>query len=197
MSQTTSPFRMFEQGKIVSVESRQSRDLCDQLEAAGVYYRRHSPPVALDTKLVADTAQISSIFAHDIAVLKQKLRRNCFDIVNARAFKYSAINYRDHYLSEHVHKEHEIRWFLSGTLLVYINLDTQVPILRCRAGDLLAIPPGVRHWIDMGPDPDYCCVNFYNSRTSLVNEYTGSYIAESIPRWEAIVSRKESAKSCA
>lgn len=191
MLSQVNPFRMFEQGKVVSVESQASGELCAMLEAAGVYYRRQPLPVVLDTKLVADTAQIASIFTQDIQNLKQKLRRNCFDVVNARLFRGSVINYRDHYLSEHVHKEHEIRWFLSGTLLVYINLDSQVPILRCRAGDLLMIPPGVPHWIDMGPEPDYCCVNFYNSRTALVNEYTGSYVAESIPRWEAIVCNKK------
>lgn len=190
MSQVN-PFRMFEQGKVVSIETQASGELCAMLESAGVYYRRQPLPVVLDTKLVADTAQIASIFAQDIQALKQKLRRNCFDVVNARSFRGSVINYRDHYLSEHVHKEHEIRWFLSGTLLIYINLDTQVPILRCRAGDLVMIPPGVPHWIDMGPEPDYCCVNFYNARTALVNEYTGSYVAESIPRWEAIVCNKK------
>jgi hypothetical protein len=39
----------------------------------------------------------------------------------------------------------------------------------------------------MGPDPDYCCVNFYNSRDRLVNRYTGSCVAESVPRWESVM----------
>lgn len=184
------PFRLFEQGKVISLEEQNSDALCAMLAKVDVHYQRQPLPVLLDTKLVPDTALIASIFAPDIQRLKQTLRRNCFDVVNARLFKDSAINYRDHYLSEHVHQEDEIRWFLSGTLLIYINLGDQVPILRCRPGDLVRIPAGVPHWIDMGPEPDYCCVNFYNSRTALVNEYTGSYVAESIPRWENIVCNK-------
>jgi 1,2-dihydroxy-3-keto-5-methylthiopentene dioxygenase len=160
---------------------------CQLLEDHGVRITRQVPPVIVDAKLIVDTDRIAAMFRTDIERLQLRLHRRSFDVVNARNFRSRAINYREYHLSEHVHEEHEIRWFLSGSLLLYVNLDGRVSMTRCRAGDLVAVAPGVRHWIDMGPDPDYCCVNFYNSRDRLVNRYTGSCVAESVPRWESVM----------
>ncbi len=169
---------------------RVGEDLSRQLDAAGVYFQRHAVSVLLDTKLLTDTQRIADIFSQDIALLKAKFAREQFEVINARQFKSRAINLRESYLSEHVHEDHEIRWFLAGTMLLYLNLEGKVHILPCRAGDLVVIPPYTRHWIDMGPEPDYCCVTFYNRRDSLVNQYTGSFVAESSPRWESLFPDK-------
>ncbi len=97
-----------------------------------------------------------------------------------------SITLRGKYLSEHTHTEHEARFLIEGRVLIYIHVNEQVHILECGPGDFILIPKAVKHWMDIGPDPAFTSIRWFNSPQGLENCFTGSFVAESTPRWETI-----------
>jgi len=44
------------------------------------------------------------------------------------------------------------------------------------------VPAGTRHWFDMGAQPRFCAVRWFNNPEGWVAQYTGSSIAQRFPR---------------
>ncbi len=65
------------------------------------------------------------------------------------------------FLEEHRHAEDEVRFFAHGTGCFYLHLQGQVFAVVCTAGDLLSVPAGTRHWFDMGPEPEFAAIRFF------------------------------------
>ena len=114
----------------------------------------------------------------------------CADVVSVSNTDSFLSVRRNHSLSEHTHTEDEVRLFLSGTVLVYLHINERIQILQCERGDFLTIPKGVKHWLDMGPEPSYSCIRWFSSVEGLQHKLTKNYIAESTPRWETILINK-------
>ena len=101
-----------------------------------------------------------------------------------------AVSMRAQYISEHIHTEDEARFFIDGRVLVYIHVNEKIHILQCGPGDLVIIPKSVKHWMDIGPKPCFTSIRWYSTKEGLKNEFTGSCVAESIPRWETILEKE-------
>jgi len=123
----------------------------------------------------------------DIEALKNERDYKFVDVISLTKTDRFASARRNHFLSEHAHTEDEVRLFLSGTVLIYLHINARIHILQCERGDFLTIPKGVKHWLDMGPAPEYSCIRWFNSEEGLKNQLTGSCVAESAPRWETIL----------
>jgi len=123
----------------------------------------------------------------DIDRLKSERNYKFVDVVSVKKTDSFASARRNNFLSEHAHTEDEVRLFLSGTVLIYLHINARIHILQCERGDFLTIPKGVKHWLDMGPAPEYSCIRWFNSDEGLKNQLTGSCVAESAPRWETIL----------
>jgi len=125
----------------------------------------------------------------EIEQLKNEKHYKFVDVVSVSKNNDFASALRNRFLSEHTHTEDEVRLFLSGTALFYLHINARIHILQCERGDFLTIPQGVKHWFDMGPRAEYSCIRWFNSKEGVRNELTGSYVAESTPRWETILGR--------
>lgn len=123
----------------------------------------------------------------DIEAQKNLQGSKFIDVVSAKKTDPFASARRNHFLSEHTHTEDEVRLFLSGTVLIYLHIQARIHILQCGRGDFLTIPKGIKHWLDMGPTPEYSCIRWFNSEEGLTNKRTQSCMAESTPRWETII----------
>ena len=123
----------------------------------------------------------------DIETVKNNQNYKFVDIVSVKKTDAFLSARRNNFLSEHVHTEDEVRLFLSGTVLIYLHINARIHILQCERGDFLTIPKGVKHWLDMGPSPEYRCIRWFSSKEGLKNQLTGSCVAESAPRWETIL----------
>jgi hypothetical protein len=45
-------------------------------------------------------------------------------------------------------------------------------------------PPPPRHWFDMGPDPEFTAIRFFNNQEGWVAQFTGDDIGARFPKYE-------------
>jgi cupin superfamily acireductone dioxygenase involved in methionine salvage len=72
---------------------------------------------------------------------------------------------------------------LAGSGLFTLHPHEQVYEVLCTAGDLIGVPNGMRHWFDMGPNPDFVAIRFFTRPDGWVGYFTGDDIAERFPRF--------------
>lgn len=132
-------------------------------------------------------AQLLALYESTVQAFKEQLALAHADVVSFSPRVENTISVRDKYLSEHTHTGAEARYFLSGKALYYIHANERIHIVQCGAGDFIMLPKGMKHWFDMGPKPEYCCIRWYNHEDDLITHFTGSYVAESTPRWETMI----------
>ena len=91
---------------------------------------------------------------------------------------------RQKFLDEHFHKEDEVRFFVGGSGLFSLHVDGKVYEVLCTAGDLISVPDGTTHWFDMGPEPSFIAIRFFQQPDGWVGHFTGTDIARRFPRYE-------------
>jgi 1,2-dihydroxy-3-keto-5-methylthiopentene dioxygenase len=91
---------------------------------------------------------------------------------------------RRKFLSEHIHGEDEVRFFVEGSGAFYLRIGGKVHQVVCEKDDLISVPAGTRHWFDMGPDPHFCCIRLFSNPDGWVAQYTGDAIADRFPRFQ-------------
>ncbi len=156
-----------------------------ELAEDGVYFSKREVLATLpNSKLARD--QIIKLYQGLVDEIKRDHNYLYADIAQLRKNDPYSVVARSQYISEHTHSEDEARFFIDGAVLVYIHINEKIHILQCGAGDLLIIPKCVKHWMDIGPEPNFTSIRWYNTKGGLHTEFTGSYVAESTPRWEAI-----------
>jgi 1,2-dihydroxy-3-keto-5-methylthiopentene dioxygenase len=89
---------------------------------------------------------------------------------------------RAKFLSEHFHKEDEVRFFVDGSGLFTLHVGDRVYEIRCEKGDLIGVPDSTLHWFDMGPEPRFVAIRFFTEPDGWVGHFTGSDLAERFPR---------------
>ncbi|MCL6269584.1 cupin domain-containing protein [Sansalvadorimonas sp. 2012CJ34-2] len=90
---------------------------------------------------------------------------------------------RKQFLREHTHPDEEVRFFVEGRGLFTLHHNNLVYDVLCEAGDVLIIPPGARHWFDMGNNPEVITIRLFNNPDGWVAHYTGSPIADHFSRF--------------
>ena len=93
---------------------------------------------------------------------------------------------RAKFLSEHSHKEDEVRFFVRGSGLFTLHIGERVYEVLCRAQDLIRVPDGTRHWFDMGPAPRFTAIRFFTEADGWVGYFTGTDIADLFPRFTGV-----------
>lgn len=91
---------------------------------------------------------------------------------------------RAKFLDEHFHKEDEVRFFVAGSGLFTLHVEGRVYEVLCEAGDLISVPDGTLHWFDMGPEPSFVAIRFFQQPDGWVGHFTGTDIARRFPRYE-------------
>ena len=91
---------------------------------------------------------------------------------------------RAKFLDEHIHTEDEVRFFVEGSGAFYLHLSGKVYQAICVRGDLISVPAGTPHWFDMGPDPEFTAIRWFNNQEGWVPQYSGTAIAAQFPKYE-------------
>lgn len=133
---------------------------------------------------------VFNIYAEEIYRVKAEFGYSQVDLVSIKPNDAFAISARGRYLSEHTHEEDEVRFFVEGKALIYFNINSEISILECVRGDFVIIPAGIKHWMDIGPKPNFSVIRWFNSKNGLSNNFTESFTAEATPRWETIYSEE-------
>ncbi|NHN83514.1 cupin domain-containing protein [Acetobacter musti] len=88
---------------------------------------------------------------------------------------------RAKFLSEHVHTEDEVRFFVHGAGHFVLHVDEHVYDVGCTQGDLISVPAGTPHWFDAGETPDVVALRIFTNRDGWIADYTGDDIALRFP----------------
>lgn len=78
-------------------------------------------------------------------------------------------------LNEHHYGEDQVRFFVAGRGLFSLHIDDYVYAVLCEKNDLISVPAGTRHWVDMGERPHFVAIRLFNKPQS--PDFTGDGIA--------------------
>ncbi len=140
--------------------------------ARNLVFEQWTCDVTFDDK--ATQEQIIDAYAKDLLPFMEKGGYKTADVINMypRMENYEAI--RAKFLSEHIHTEDEIRFFVDGQGLFWFNLETE-PVfnLLCESGDLISVPAGTKHWFDAGETrPFVKTIRIFTDTTGWTPHYT-------------------------
>jgi 1,2-dihydroxy-3-keto-5-methylthiopentene dioxygenase len=150
-----------------------------QLATLGIRYERWVANQVLSATAAAD--EVLAAYAEDVARLVAEFGFQSVDVVSLTPDHPQAAVLRQKFLSEHVHDDFEVRFFVDGSGLFYIHAQGQVFGMLCEAGDLLCIPANVTHWFDMGAAPHFKCIRLFTTPEGWVARFTGSEIGKAYP----------------
>lgn len=169
-------------------DSGKTLDTLQQDEAITVFLK-HNGVLFEQWITLAPEAQDSE--AHIFESYRAEIDRICkrggyqtVDVVSVNEETSGINELRQKFISEHRHSEDEVRFFVRGEGLFYLHLEDKVIAVHCEAGDLISVPADTPHWFDMGPEPDFAAIRFFNNPIGWVAHYTGSDIAEQYPYLE-------------
>lgn len=166
----------------VLVDTGDGAAIARELAAIGVAFERWpaEAPLADD----ADDAAVLAAYAPEIERLRAANGYQAVDVIRLAPGHPDRAALRAKFLDEHRHGEDEVRFFVEGEGLFSLRAAGRVHAVLCEAGDLIAVPAGIRHWFDMGPDPHFTAIRLFTSPDGWVASFTGDPIAARFPRHE-------------
>lgn len=87
-------------------------------------------------------------------------------------------------LVELCNRQTEARWFVAGYGVLNMHVGDYIYAVRGEQNDLLSLPAGTRHWLDVGDYPNVVAVRLHASGEEGRNRPTGDDIASRFPRLE-------------
>jgi 1,2-dihydroxy-3-keto-5-methylthiopentene dioxygenase len=132
----------------------------------------------------ADQAAVLAAYASSVARVQRDGGYATVDVLRLAKGTPDTAPIRAKFLAEHAHSEDEVRFFVEGAGAFYLHLRGKVYQAICVRGDLISVPAGTPHWFDMGPDPAFTAIRWFNNQTGWVPNFTGSDIAARFPTYE-------------
>lgn len=162
--------------------------IAGQLAAIGVRFERWQA----DAPLAADAGQedVLAAYREPVERLNREYGFRSVDVIALGPAHPDKAALRAKFLSEHTHADFEARFFVAGRGLFYLHPNDKVYAVLCEAGDLISVPAGVKHWFDMGENPDFKCIRFFTTPEGWVAEFTGSGISGGFPGFERFVAEQ-------
>ncbi|MEB3332871.1 MAG: acireductone dioxygenase [Synechococcaceae cyanobacterium] len=168
--------------RLVSDEPRQ---IGAELGRRGVAFERWPARAELAADAAPDA--ILAAYAGEIARVQASGSYPTVDAIRLTPDHPDRAALRLKFLAEHTHAEDEVRFFVEGRGLFCLHIGAEVLLLLCERNDWIAVPAGTRHWFDMGAEPSFCALRFFDNPEGWVAAFTGDPIAERFPRLEALL----------
>ena len=125
----------------------------------------------------ASQEEILKAYAHEVEPFMKKNGFGSADVINVHPKTENLPALRAKFLSEHVHSEDEVRFFVDGEGKFWFHFDDgDVACVTCVKGDFLSVPKGFRHWFDLAPKYSVKAIRIFTSKEGWVAQYTGSGI---------------------
>lgn len=162
-------------------------EIAGHLNAVGVRFEQWE--AGADVRAGDSQDVVMAAYREDIDRLVAEAGYQTVDVISLdasqEAVKPQVPELRKKFLSEHRHSEDEVRFFVEGKGLFSLHIDNKVFEVLCEKGDLISVPANTPHWFDMGPEPSFVAIRFFNNPEGWVANYTGSPIAEQFSRLES------------
>ncbi|MCB9794571.1 MAG: cupin [Alphaproteobacteria bacterium] len=151
------------------------------LERHGLTLARWAPDAPLPQDPDPDT--ILEAYAHKLGPLMAEGGYATADVIRVGPGTPNLDAVRAKFLTEHVHTEPEVRFFVEGKGLFWFHPEGDpVFALLCEAGDLISVPANMKHWFDMGAAPRLTAIRVFTNVEGWVPHNTGSGVAEGYNR---------------
>jgi 1,2-dihydroxy-3-keto-5-methylthiopentene dioxygenase len=164
------------------VETTDGAEIARLLGEVGVSFERWTAESQLAAD--ADQAAVLAAYKSSIARVQRDGGYQTVDVIRLAKGTPNTEPMRKKFLDEHTHSEDEVRFFVEGSGAFYLHLGGRVFQTICVRGDLLSVPAGTKHWFDMGPDPAFTAIRFFNNEAGWVAQFTGDEIGSHFPRYE-------------
>jgi 1,2-dihydroxy-3-keto-5-methylthiopentene dioxygenase len=161
------------------IATRDAEAIALELAAIGVQFERWQSPVAV---LPEDEAEhILEAYKPYLDGLMGSSGAGSADVIKLTADNPNAPALREKFLSEHIHTEDEIRFFVHGGGHFVMHVNNRIYDAFCEAGDLISVPANTRHWFDAGEKPQFTALRVFTDTSGWVPHYTGDPISERFP----------------
>ncbi len=157
-----------------------------ELAARGIGFDRWPAQAAL--AIDAGSEEILAAYASEIARVQADGGYGTVDAIRLGPDHPDRLTLRQKFLAEHTHAEDEVRFFVEGRGLFCLHLGQEVLQLICERNDWISVPAGTRHWFDMGPEPSFCALRFFNNAEGWVAQFSGDAIAARYPMLDALLA---------
>ena len=160
----------------------QLEEITERMGEIGVHFQRWEARKPLAT----DSSQDETLAAYrdPVDYLCRQYGFKSVDIISVKSDHPEKKALREKFLSEHTHSDFEARFFVEGQGQFYLHPRGKVYALLCEQGDFISVPAGMRHWFDMGENPDLRCIRLFTTPEGWVADFTGNNIADNFPRLE-------------
>jgi 1,2-dihydroxy-3-keto-5-methylthiopentene dioxygenase len=164
---------------IPTLASNDPRLIAEALAERGIGFERWETPVTLAAD--ADPAAILAAYAAQIARVQASGTYPTVDAIRMTPEHPERAALRQKFLSEHIHAEDEVRFFVEGRGLFCLHIGEEVLQVLCETGDWISVPAGTKHWFDMGSAPQFCAIRFFDNPEGWVAQFSGDPIAQRFP----------------
>ncbi|NOU51195.1 acireductone dioxygenase [Pseudoalteromonas sp. JBTF-M23] len=161
------------------LKSTDANKIKQHLAQVGVNFEQWQTGQAI-TSSMAHT-DILSRYQEDIARVQADGGYQTVDVIALERGNPDAAQLREKFLFEHTHNEDEVRFFVKGQGLFCLHIDDKIYQVLCQQGDLISVPANTAHWFDMGSDPEFTAIRFFNNEAGWVAQSTNSDIATQFP----------------
>lgn len=161
------------------LETTDVAEISQQLALAGVRFEQWQASAPVTAQTSAD--EIQAAYSQDIQRLKEQQGYITVDVISLHAAHPDKTALRQKFLSEHIHSEDEVRFFVRGKGLFCLHINNYIYQVLCEKNDLISVPAGTPHWFDMGSEPDFTAIRLFNNPEGWVAHFTGDDIASRFP----------------
>lgn len=175
----------------VRLRTEDARLIGSELATRGIVFDRRL--IVADLEASQPPERILAEYADQVAAINSDARYRHIDVAavqpdcNDPDWHANAATARSKFLAEHRHAEDEVRFFVAGRACFYLHLEPEVFAVVCEGGDLLTVPAGTRHWFDMGSEPNFAAIRFFEQADGWIGDFTGDAIGERYPTLDELV----------
>ncbi len=162
-------------------DSRDGDAIARELAGIGVTFERWK--AVHDVAPGASPDEVIAAYRADIDRITAERGFTTVDVISIAPDHPEREVLRAKFLDEHFHREDEVRFFVAGSGLFTLHVDQRVYEIECVKDDLIAVPDGTTHWFDMGPEPEFVAIRFFEQPDGWVGHFTGTDIAGRFPRY--------------
>ncbi len=153
---------------------RDAAEIKSFLNERGVIYEQWEAAVEFDDNADQDT--ILNAYSHKLKPYMESNGYQTADVINVHPETPNLEALRNKFLTEHIHTEDEVRFFVDGEGMFWFNLENgeDVFCVTCQAGDLISVPANTKHWFDLGPKNRVKAIRVFIDQSGWVSHYTES-----------------------
>jgi 1,2-dihydroxy-3-keto-5-methylthiopentene dioxygenase len=158
-----------------------AEDIASTLAEVGVRFAHWPAPVVLPAD--ASSEAVLSAYQAQIQQLHRDTGLAAVDVLSCASARAQAVELREGFLQERSYAVDQALLCVAGRGLLAVHIGEQVFELLCGKGDLVVLPAGTRHWLDIGEQPDLLAIRL-RATADAAASVSGDSISERFARLE-------------